>query len=674
MSEPSAGTRYGRHSVRYRLLAIALWPTLVILPLFIGALIYWWNARLDTLLTSKVGSDLKIADQYMSQLLLDNRDAVSALGESARFQQALVRAPQDSTALAALLASQARERGLDFLYVVDAAGTVTSSAQPLADAAVRTDWPVVRTALGGTARVAVDVFDGPQLAAVSRELAERARIQPMASRTPFQASAKEGRGLVVHSAAPLTLPDGHPGALVAGILLNRNLRFVDSIRRLIYRDPTVHESASGTVSLFLDDVRISTNVRMSAGARALGTRASSEVGKAVLGEGRTWLDDAYVVNDWHVSGYEPITDSGGRRVGMLYVGFSERPYAEAKRFTLAVVVIAFLMVAGITVPLFLYWARNIFRPLERMAETIGRVERGDLDARTGPVDARDEVGQVSAHLDNLLRQLQASHAQLRQWNDELNERVEERTRNLLAANQQLEETTRQLVMSEKLATIGEITAGVAHEINNPLAVMQGNLEVVRDLMGSRAEQADVEFRLLDEQIHRIGTIVTKLLQFSKPSEYAGYLEQQDVSEIVSDTLPLVQHLLKKTAIVVERQFNATRLVSVNKPELQQVLVNLIINAIHAMPDGGRLVLGTKDAGSSGGQAGVAVQVADDGMGIPAELVSRIFDPFFTTKQVGGTGLGLSISQMLVSRQGGQLSAASEAGQGTTFTVWLPASG
>ncbi len=180
--------------------------------------------------------------------------------------------------------------------------------------------------------------------------------------------------------------------------------------------------------------------------------------------------------------------------------------------------------------------------------------------------------------------------------------------------------------------------------------MQGNLEVVRDLLGSQADTADVEFKLLDEQIHRISTIVTKLLQFSKPAEYAGHLDQQDASEVVLDTLPLVQHILRKTLIVVEKQFSATRLVSVNKSEVQQILVNLIVNAIHAMPKGGKLVLRTVDAESATGDAGVAIQVADTGAGIAADMLDRIFDPFVSTKQQEGTGLGLSISQMLAVRR------------------------
>jgi len=218
------------------------------------------------------------------------------------------------------------------------------------------------------------------------------------------------------------------------------------------------------------------------------------------------------------------------------------------------IALAFLIVVAATVPLFLRWAAEIFRPLERMTGTIAGVESGDLDARTGHADGKDEIGQVALHLDHLLDQLQVRDTELRQWNEELNQRVDERTNKLQFANQQLEATTKQLIMSEKLAAIGEITAGVAHEINNPIAVMQGNLELIRDLMGSKAEAAKTEFRLIDEQLHRISEIVTRLLQFAKPQEYAGFSEQYDVADIVTDMLPLVQHPLNKTTITVEREY------------------------------------------------------------------------------------------------------------------------
>lgn len=200
--------------------------------------------------------------------------------------------------------------------------------------------------------------------------------------------------------------------------------------------------------------------------------------------------------------------------------------------------------------------------------------------------------------------------------------------------------------------------------------MQGNLEVVRSVVGDRAELAKVEFQLLDEQIQRISQIVTKLLQFAKPEEFAGFVDRHAPGAAVADCMPLVQHLLAKAAIEVRLENTAERLVLMNRTELQQVIVNLIVNAIHAMPDGGRLSIETRDR-DRGERPGVEVVVSDTGVGMDPDVAAKVFDPFFTTKRQEGTGLGLSISQTLVTRQGGSISVASRPGEGATFTIWLP---
>ncbi len=138
-----------------------------------------------------------------------------------------------------------------------------------------------------------------------------------------------------------------------------------------------------------------------------------------------------------------------------------------------------------------------------MNDTIGRVEAGDLGARIGTGGGRGEISRVARHLDDLLDQVQERDRRLRGWASELNDKVAERTRDLQEANRCLERTTEQLVMSEKLAAVGEITAGVAHEINNPVAVIQGNLDVARQTLGARADEVATEFDLIDDQVHRI---------------------------------------------------------------------------------------------------------------------------------------------------------------------------
>ncbi|MEM7428107.1 MAG: cache domain-containing protein [Pseudomonadota bacterium] len=660
-------TPWRERSVRFRLLAIALLPTLVILPLLMAISITRWSARFDATLVSKVNGDLTIAHQYLSRILETTEDQIEALGKSADFRDIV----SGSLSVDAFLDASRHRLGLDFLYVVRTDGTIVAAAPEKPAGSHRTNWPIIKTALRGTARTEIDLFSSTELAAISQKLSARSHFDLVETPNAVHTERKaETRGMVIQSAAPVVLGGGQNAALVGGILLNRNLVFIDTINDLVYREASLPEGSVGTATLFLDDVRVSTNVRLFEGSRALGTRVSAIVRQKVLGEGRTWLDSAFVVNDWYMSAYEPIVDSFGKRIGMLYVGFLEAPFKQAKYETFLTIAVAFLIIAGVTIPVFLRWARGIFKPLERMNGTIADVEKGDLDARTGIENAGDEIGRVALHLDDLLDQVQAREQELRGWNEELNARVDERTKELRLANQQLEATTKQLIMSEKLAAIGEITAGVAHEINNPVAVMQGNLEIVRNVIGEKAKLAETELRLLDEQIHRISQIVTKLLQFAKPEEYADFVERHRPQDVIGDSLPLVQHLLQKSEIEIVRDDQANRQVLMNRTELQQVLVNLIVNAIHAMPDGGELNLRTADKRRNG-HDGVEIEVADSGIGMSEDVVQRVFDPFFTTKRHEGTGLGLSISHTLIDRQGGNISVDSREGEGTTFSIWLP---
>lgn len=672
MQWPGRRTKRTR-SVRFKLLAIALLPTLVILPLLLGVMMVRWNSKFDALLTSKVNGDLTIAHQYFSHILETTGEQIEALGQSVTFRDVLTSG--DRAQIDNLLAEKRAELGLDFLYIANRQGIVSGASPEQATPRLDADWPVIATALSGASLTGVDIFKNDDLAAISPDLAVRARLDlvPTPNAVPTTRDA-ETRGMVVHSASHVDLPmdgaEGIDGALVGGILLNQNLVFIDTINDLVYRESSLPEGSQGTATLFLDDVRISTNVRLFEGRRALGTRVSSAVRQNVLEDGKVWLDSAFVVNDWYISAYEPIVDSFGDRVGMLYVGFLEAPFAQTKYESLLIIIAAFLFVATLSVPIFLRWARGIFKPLERMTQTIARVESGDLGARTDIDQVQDEISLVAEHLDDLLDQVQERDKRLRAWNEELNARVDARTSELREANRQLEATTKQLIMSEKLAAIGEITAGVAHEINNPVAVLQGNLDVVRDLLGENVRIAEIEFRLIDEQVSRINLIVTKLLQFAKPEEYAGFVERHSPGEVIGDCLPLVQHLLNKADIEVARESRARRLILMNRTELQQVVVNLMVNALHAMPGSGTLTLIDEDFDRNG-KTGIRISIRDTGTGMSSDILGRIFDPFYTTKRREGTGLGLSISKTLIDRQGGAMAVESEPGKGTLFTIWLP---
>ncbi|MEM9709206.1 MAG: cache domain-containing protein [Pseudomonadota bacterium] len=645
-------------SVRLRLLVLALLPLVVLMPILLGITMIRLVSRYDELLIAKVQSDLRVAEQFFGQIEEAQAQGLTALAQSTRFRTAI---DQGGARFATFLEEERDRVGLDFLVV---GAALDDPAFPVMAR------PILAEATETAPSAGLAVFDPNALETVRRGLAERALlslVETPAARPIEQ--TEEHRGMVILAAHRIQGTDGY---LLAGRLLNRNTEIIDQMNSLIYQHDETDDARAGTTTLFLDDVRISTNVRLFEGSRALGTRVSEVVWQQVLEDGETWLDRAFVVNDWYISGYVPLRDGAGDRIGMLYTGFLEAPVTIQRNQTILTLVLAFFAVIAATVPLFLRLASGVFAPLEVMSKTMAKVEDGALDARIGQVDAQDEIGSVAGHLDRLLDQVQERDAKLRTYADNLNSLVEQRTKELRDANQKLEETFSQLVLKEKLATLGEVTAGVAHEINNPVAVIQGNLELLRDALSSE-QRADLktELDLIDAQTQRISVITGKLLNFSRPGELSDGASRVDARKATADALLLVAPDAAKADVAMVEDHIPAPPLSIVESELQQILVNLLLNAIQAMDGGGTLTVRsfpeTRD-----GAPGTCISVTDTGTGIPAERLDQIFDPFFTTKQAEGTGLGLSISHALAAKADGILTVESELGVGTTFFLWVPA--
>ena len=632
---------FARLPIRGKLLALALLPLLGVLPLLGAGLLWWGDSALDALLRTKVRADLAVAHGYFERVLAEVGGGVGAVAES----RALARTLAQPAELEVLLLRLERRERLDFLRVLPPDVTLADSTgvEVLAPEQQGLLSPALR------ARVAVPLLATRSAAPTERAVEDRAMVL-LATRAVRDDSGQ----LVAH--------------VQGGVLLNRNLPFIDHINQIVYPAgslPLADWGSKGTATLFLDDVRISTNVRLFgsvAQERAIGTRVSQSVRNAVLGSGQTWLDRAFVVQDWYVSAYQPLSDSQGRRVGMLYVGVLERPFALLKWAALASIGLLFFGVMVVAAVVSLRWARAIFHPLERMEATMRCVEGGDLAARVGAVDSADEIGRLAQHLDELLATIDDNTRRLTHWNAELDAKVAERT-------QELQTAQRQLVQAEKLATVGQLTASIAHEVNNPIAVIQGNLDLLRELLGSEAAaRVAPELKLVDAQIERMRLIVTRLLQFARPTEFAGYVEAVDPNRALADCLVLAGHQITRAGVVVKRELHATRQPAINPQELQQVLVNLLVNALHAMPGGGTLKLATADSGE-GDEAAVHITVQDSGPGLAPDLLAQLFQPFVTRRKEG-TGLGLWISRQIVERYGGELSAANAPDGGAAFTVRL----
>jgi hypothetical protein len=229
-----------------------------------------------------------------------------------------------------------------------------------------------------------------------------------------------------------------------------------------------------------------------------------------------------------------------------------------------------------------------------------------------------------------------------------------------------QELERKLVQADKLSSIGLLAAGVAHEVNTPLAV----ISTYAQMLAKQVAGDEQKSKLLDKiarQTFRASEIVNSLLNFSRTSSTA--FEDIDLNRVVRETLTLLEHQFQKAGIVVETEMNETiSQIRGNQGKLQQVFLNLFINARDAMESGGTLSVTTKpDVG------GVRVEVRDSGPGIPHENLARIFDPFFTTKGARkGTGLGLSVSYGIVEEHGGVIEVESKPGEGTVFRLEFPA--
>ena len=652
-----------RRSIRTRLLLLALLPLGIVLPLIMAALAYWGGSYFDQLLVTKVRSDLAVAHGYYERMSEGVGRSVASMAYSDKLLRSVAHGRGKATPeVSGMLDAAALGRKLDFLRFLDMEAGRRLAGQ----------WPVIASALAGSERTETEIVSAERLAAIDPALAARA-VTPLIATANASPAVRdvEDRGVMVHAAAPVLDAAGKLlGVLEGGVLLNKNLDFIDNMNAIVYPDGALPAGSAGTATLFLGDVRVATNVRLFGDTRAIGTRVSAVVHESVLNQGMTWLDRAFVVNDWYVSAYEPLLDGRRQRIGMLYVGFLEKPFVEARWRAFAAVAGFFVLAMLLAGVFAVLSARRVFKPIERMHATMTAIEFGNDDARVGSVECDDELGIMAAHFDRLLDQLQSQADSLKRWGASLDAKVADRTAELERAVADLKAAQSQLVMNEKLAAIGQLTAGVAHEINNPIAVIQGNLDVLRDILGPQAEPVATEIKLIHEQVQRIRLIVAKLLQFARPQDYVGYLEPVDTSVLLQDCLLLVRHLLTKGDIAIEQHIDSSRRILCNKNELQQVIINLFVNAIQAMPEGGVLKIGVEDWDEADMPLGIRLIVSDSGPGISAADLAQLFKPFFTAKKPGDNGLGLWVSQALVERYGGQITAESAPGKGAQFTVWL----
>lgn len=263
-----------------------------------------------------------------------------------------------------------------------------------------------------------------------------------------------------------------------------------------------------------------------------------------------------------------------------------------------------------------------------------------------------------------------TEAQIRWLNEDLEQRVRERTAELHKKTDEVRAMTQQLWQAAKLASVGELAASIAHELNNPLATVTLRIESVL----AQTPADDPRRRalgIIEQETKRMGNLVANLLQFSRRG--AEEISTVAIRDELLKALELIHHHLRKRAItVVQELAEDTPTIYADRQKLRQVFLNLLSNACDAMPEGGTLTLRAAPAMLAGGKPGVQIDFSDTGAGIPPENLEKVMEPFFTTKEEGkGTGLGLAICRRVIQEHYGTINIRSTVGQGTTVCVVLP---
>lgn len=345
-------------------------------------------------------------------------------------------------------------------------------------------------------------------------------------------------------------------------------------------------------------------------------------------------------------------------LGVLDISISlENLRKKSSEYRVQFIVMTCLLLLLIGILITFLMRRLVNRPVQRLMNHIAQVASGNLDVRVSAT-SRDELGELSAAFNRMTDNLHTAREEINQWTLSLEQKVEERSREIKVMETQLQR-------SEKLASLGKLVAGIAHEINNPLTGVLLYASILsQDKRLDPLLKPDLD--LVISETRRCAEIVKQLLEFSR--EAVPNRDAVSIAGLLDGVIARIQHQPEFGAITISRNY-AHNLpnVFVDPSQLQQVFVNLLINASHAMPEGGAIVISTYLA--SDGEY-VGAEIEDSGCGIEEAHLSRIFDPFFTTR-ADGTGLGLSISYGIVVNNGGTIEVKSRVGVGSTFTVMLP---
>jgi len=540
-----------------------------------------------------------------------------------------------------------QKESLDILTLTDEFGTVILRARnpSVKGDDQKHDNLVNRVLSTAEAAVGTVIIHRDELVKEGIDLVEQAYIKVIATPKAMpRIETEQTSAMCIKAAAPVFGNDGSLiGILYGGNLLNRNHALVDKIKEIAYRGEKYKGEDIGTSTIFQGDLRISTNVRAEDGSRAIGTRLSQDVYEQVLEKGLPWIHRAFVVNNWYIAAYEPIKNPKGGIIGVLSVGILEDKFTDMRKR--AVAMFLGITLVGMIVALIVsnFLARGILQPIRDLVSASSQWAKGDFDYQV-KITRKDEIAKLEETFNFMASSLKERDDKLREY------------------------TNQQIMKSERLATIGQLAAGVAHEINNPLGTISIYAQMVLDELGKDNNSCRESLAVVMKQTNRAGRIVKDLLEFARQSE--PEMRMLNINDVIKKAISIISHPaeLQNIRILADLCPELPDMQG-DGDKLEQVFVNVMVNALQAMPDGGKLTVYSRMTEDS---RFVKIEISDTGCGIPQEHLSKLFDPFFSTKRTGeGTGLGLSVTLGIVEKHNGTIDVKSKVGEGTTFVIRLP---
>jgi len=593
----------------------------------------------------KVRNDLNAAREIYSNRLTHIYDIIRLTASRAEVREAVI----SGNANRAIneLVSIKDEEGLDVLTITDKYGYVllrSSNPSQVGDNQGKNE--LVNSVLYRKEPLAATiVVAGEDLLLETPLLAEQAFfifIDTPLART--REETQETDGMMLKAAAPIFDNRGKfIGVAYGGVLLNRNYEIVDKVKQTVYEDVIYEGQDIGTATIFQDDVRISTNVSNEDSTRAIGTRVSEEVYDRVIRKGDRWIDRAYVVNNWYITAYEPILNSRNSIIGILYVGVLEQKYIDIQRETILTFLGITIIGTLVTMMAAYFIATRISGPINKLVSASNEVAQGNLDAKV-ELYTNDELQYLAESFNAMAEALKRRDEQFKDF------------------------TTKKIMESERLALVGQLSANIAHELNNPL---QGIVTFSHLLLEDHKCNDPILATSLEKivgQANRCRDIIRGLLDFArqrKPDKAFC-----DINEVIDECVSLVEHqALFHNIQVIKHLQGDLPLAVIDSAQIERVFINMIVNAAEAIEGSGYLNISTR---YSKRKDAIEIAFSDNGPGISQEDLKKIFDPFFTTKDVGhGTGLGLAISYGIIKGHQGTIIVDSQEGRGTTFIVELP---